>query len=126
MRKTLLIIGSLFLAMLCTSLLWIVYTNIERFLMMQSQNISYTNTIDLKRKEAQGFMVGKQDTDDTKLQQKLLDFAQDTGLDKAYTFYSLSLPASATLTIASKELVSDMFIFAVSDNFFADKNIDVR
>ncbi len=78
MRKTILIVGSLFLAMLCTSLLWIVYTNIERFLMMQSQNISYTNTIDLKRKEAQGFMVGKQDTDDSILQQKLLEFAQDT------------------------------------------------
>ncbi len=126
MRKTLLIIGSLFLAMLCTSLLWIVYTNIERFLMMQSQNISYTNTVDLKRKESQGFMVGKQDTNDTQLQQKLLDFAQDPALDKAYTFYSLSLPASATLSIASKELMSDMFIFAVSDNFFADKGIDVR
>ena len=126
MRKTMLIVGSLFLAMLCTSLLWIVYTNIERFLMVQSQNISYTNTIDIKRKESQGFMVGKQNTDDVALQQKLLDVAQDPALDKSYTFYSLSLPASATLTIASKELVSDMFIFAVSDNFFTDKDIDVR
>ena len=126
MRKTMLIVGSLFLAMLCTSLLWIVYTNIERFLLAQSQNISYTNTIDIKIKESQGFMVGKQDADDQQIQQKLIDFAQDPALEKAYSFYSVSIPASATLSIASKELMSDMFIFAVSDNFFTDKDIDVR
>lgn len=49
-HKTILIIGGLFLAMLCTSLLWIVYSNIEHFLMEQSNNLSYGHTIEIARK----------------------------------------------------------------------------
>lgn len=42
---------------------------------------------------------------------------------KAYVFYNFSIPVSAKISIASKDIITDMFIFVLSDNFFADKGI---
>lgn len=114
--------------MVCTSLLWVVYSNIQRFLTEQSHGLDYTNTIDLKRKESsQGFMItSKVSSKDAELQKKLLDFTKNPALEKAYVFYSMSLPATALLHIAGTEMESDMFIFAASDSFFIDKNIPLN
>lgn len=71
-------------------------------------------------------MISKQTTQDAALEKKMLSFADDPALSKAYIFYSLSLPASVKVSLANKEITSDMFIFVLSDNFFADKNINAN
>lgn len=94
--------------------------------MEQSNNLSYGHTIEVARKWSRGFMISKQTTQDAALEKKMLSFADDPALSKAYIFYSLSLPASVKVSLANKEITSDMFIFVLSDNFFADKNINAN
>lgn len=124
-HKTTLIVWGLFLAMLCTSMLWVVYTNIERFLLDQSHSISYTNTVEITRKGSRGFLIGKQNDDEKDIQKKLLSLTDNPAFTKAYVLYSFSLPVSAKISIVSKDIITDMFIFVLSDNFFADKNIAI-
>lgn len=111
--------------MLCTSMLWVVYTNIERFLLDQSHSISYTNTVEVTRKGSRGFLIGKQNDDEKDIQKKLLSLTDNPAFTKAYVLYSFSLPVSAKISIVSKDIITDMFIFVLSDNFFADKNIAI-
>lgn len=122
-HKTMLIVWGLFLAMLCTSMLWIIYTNIERFLLDQSHSVIYTHTVEVTRKESRWFLIGKQNNAETDIQKKLVALVDNPAFTKAYVFYNFSIPVSAKISIASKDIITDMFIFVLSDNFFADKGI---
>lgn len=120
--RSLLIVGVLIISILASILLRWMYDNVQQFLFQQAGLYEYDYTVQIKDRWSRWWMVQNEALGNSSFDPVLAD----PNLGKKYVIFQMNIPWQIQLDLAGQEFSSDIFLFAISDDFFEQSIVSSR
>lgn len=115
--RTILIVIVLAISLLAYALIRSLYNNIEWFLFQQNGIYEYDYTIDFKDPTRRWGFINN--TNQWEIDPNFRDpIIQNESIQEKYILSAIELPVQVSVSLANESIVTDVILFAISDDFF--------
>lgn len=121
--KTILVLLTFSISIFFTIFIFFFYNNVENFFIKKwIWDVNFKKFDIYLKSSVSSISLNNSGFNDSNLK-KLDELKTDPNIDKLYYFYNTKLPFSIKIDVFWNTIDTDVFLFAVSDNFFKDHNI---